>query len=93
MLYIAYVRARPDATGIDERSRTWWNDGARPDGLRTVGIFGCIGTATPDIFVFDADSHNEIQTMVDYWRAVADLEVHPAVDLAEVFRAQGMNVA
>jgi len=93
MLYIAYVKARPDATGIDELSRKWWNDGARPDGLRTIGIFGCIGTESPDIFVFDADSHDEIQTMVDYWRPVADLQIHPAVDLAEAFRSQGMNIA
>jgi hypothetical protein len=93
MLYIAYVKARPDATGIDKLSQKWWNDGARPAGLRTIGIFGCIGTESPDVFIFDADSHNEIQTMVDYWRPVADLVVHPAVDLAATFRAQGMNVA
>jgi len=74
MLYIAYVKARPDASGIEERSRTWWNDGARPPGLRTAG-------------------HEDIEKMVDYWSAVADLEVHPAVDLAARFRDQGMNVA
>jgi hypothetical protein len=93
MLYIAYVKARPDATDIEGRSRTWWNDGARPPGLRTVGIYGCIGTASPDIFVFDAAGHDDIETMVDYWRPVADLEVVPAVDLAARFRDQGMNVA
>jgi hypothetical protein len=96
MLYIAYVKARSDASDgalMEERSREWWNNGARPAGLRTVGIFGCIGTASPDIFVFDADSHDEIQTMVDYWRGVAELEVHPAVDLAERFQSQGMNIA
>jgi hypothetical protein len=93
MLYIAYVKARPDATGIEERSRAWWNDGARPPGLSTVGIYGCIGTGSPDIFVFDAAGHDDIETMVDYWSPVADLEVHPAVDLAARFRDQGMNVA
>ena len=93
MLYIAYVKARPDASGIEDRSRAWWNDGARPPGLRTIGIFGCIGTESPDIFVFDAGGHDDIETMVDYWRPVADLEVHPAVDLAARFRDQGMNVA
>jgi hypothetical protein len=93
MLYIAYVKARPDASGIEERSRAWWNEGARPSGLRTVGIYGCIGTESPDIFVFDAAGHDDIETMVDYWRPVADLEVHPAVDLAERFRGQGMQIA
>ena len=96
MLYIAYVKARSGASDgalMEERSREWWNNGARPAGLRTVGIFGCIGTASPDIFVFDSDSHDEIQTMVDFWRGVAELEVHPAVDLVERFRSQGMNIA
>jgi hypothetical protein len=95
MLYIAFVKARLESTdgvGIEERSRRWWNEGARPDGLKTVGLFGCVGTVSPDIFVFDADGHDDIQTMVEYWQGVADLEIHPAVDLAESFRRQGMNV-
>lgn len=93
MLYIAYVKARPGGGDVTEKSRKWWNEGARPAGLRTVGIYGCIGTNSPDVFIFDADSHAEIQTMVDYWRDIADLDVHPATDLAETFRAQGMTVA
>jgi len=93
MLYVAYVKAKPDSGDVTELSRKWWNGGAKPAGLRTVGIFGCIGTGSPDIFVFDADSHDEIQAMVDYWHVIADLEVHPAVDLAASFRDQGMNVA
>jgi hypothetical protein len=96
MLYIAYVKARAgaaDSSELEARSRKWWNEGARPEGLKTIGIFGCLGTESPDIFVFDAASHDDIQTMVDYWSPVADLEVHPAVDLAARFRGQGMNIA
>jgi Domain of unknown function (DUF3303) len=95
VLYIAYVKARSgaaDSSEIEARSRKWWNEGARPEGLKTVGIFGCLGTESPDIFVFDAESHDDIQTMVDYWRVIADIEVHPAMDLAASFRRQGMNI-
>jgi len=30
--------------------------------------------------------------MIEYWREV-QFEVHPAADLAEVFRGQGMKIA
>jgi hypothetical protein len=95
MLYLAFVRTRQggDPAQVAERSRKWWNDGARPPGLRTIGIYGCIGTASPDVFVFDADGHDDIQAMVNYWRPSLELEVHPAVDLAEAFRRQGMDIA
>ena len=88
MLYIAYVKARAgaaDSSELEARSRKWWNEGARPEGLKTIGIFGCLGTESPDIFVFDAGSHDDIQT-------IADIEVHPAMDLAASFRQQGMNI-
>jgi hypothetical protein len=42
--------------------------------------------------VFEASNHDDIRTMIEYWREV-QFEVHPAVDLAEVFRAQGMKIA
>jgi hypothetical protein len=95
MLYIAFVRARSHPTegaAVEDRSRQWWNEGARPQGLRTIAIFGSLGTS-PDVFVFDADSHDDVQAMVTFWNPVAELDVHPAVDLAEAFRKQGMDVA
>jgi hypothetical protein len=95
MLYIAFVKARSqpsEGAAVEDLSRRWWNEGARPEGLRTVAIFGSLGT-TPDVFVFEADNHDDVQTMVTFWNRVAELDVHPAVDLAEAFRKQGMNVA
>ena len=64
MLYIAYVKARPDATGIEQLSRKWWNDGARPDGLRTIGIYGCIGT---DLYT-DVGVHETVAKLSTMWQ-------------------------
>jgi hypothetical protein len=96
MLYIAFVKARSQpAAGVtvEDLSRRWWNEGERPAGLQTVAIFGSLGTSSPDVFVFEASSHDDIQAMVTFWSRVADIDVHPATDLAEAFRRQGMNVA
>jgi hypothetical protein len=96
MLYLAFVRAKPlpaETVRVDELSRRWWNEGERPAGLKTIAIFGSLGTTSPDVFVFDTDTHGDIQTMVSFWSGIADLEVHPAVDLADAFRRQGMDVA
>jgi hypothetical protein len=46
-----------------------------------------------DVMVFDAQSHDDIRQMINYWRETTDFEVHPAVDLASMFRQQGMKVA
>jgi hypothetical protein len=43
--------------------------------------------------VFEAQSHDDIRQMINYWRDTTDFEVHPAVDLASMFRQQGMKVA
>lgn len=96
MLYIAFVTARSQPSGgasVEDLSRRWWNEGTRPPDLRTVAIYGSLGTSSPDVFVFDAASNDDIQQMVTFWSPVAQLDVHPAVDLAEAFRRQGMNVA
>jgi hypothetical protein len=96
MLYIAFVKARSQpAAGVtvEDLSRRWWNEGERPAGLQTVAIFGSLGTSSPDVFVFEAAGHDDIQTMVTFWARVAEIDVHPATDLAEAFRRQGMNIA
>ena len=94
MLYIAFIKSRPGfaaETDIVAKSRKWWNEGAKPAGLKTVGFFGALGSDTPDVVVFEAENHDDIRTMVDYWREV-QFEIHPAVDLAQIFRAQGMKI-
>ena len=97
MLYIAFVKNRPRVGGAGNvdmlaKSRKWWNEGGRPAGLKTLAFYGALGTKTPAVLVFEAGNHDEIRTMVDYWSEV-EFEIHPAFDMAEVFRKQGMKVA
>jgi hypothetical protein len=77
---------------IVAKSRKWWNEGAKPAGLNTVRFYGARGSDTPDVVVFEAEHHDDIRTMIEYWREV-QFEIHPAVDLAQIFRAQGMKIA
>ena len=94
MLYIAFVTRREDIDGaaVTECSERWWNQGARPETLTSRCIYGAIGSGTNDVFVFETDRHEDLQTMVNHWRHVAVLDIHPAVDLAEQWRSYGMNV-
>jgi hypothetical protein len=95
MLYIAFVKNKPRAIlenpDMMAKSRKWWNEGDRPGTLKTVAFYGSLGTQTPDVYVFEAESHDDIRKMLDYWKEV-DFDVHPAIDFAEMFRRQGMNV-
>jgi hypothetical protein len=97
MLYVAFFKIRPgfsvDSAEIIEKSHKWWDGGAKPAGIKTVGVFGCLGTEARDVLVFEAQSHDDIREMVNFWRDTTDFEVHPAVDLAANFRQQGMKVA
>lgn len=94
MLYLAFVTRRDDADDrtITELSRQWWNEGTKPVGLRTVAIYGALGTDSHDVFVFEADDHRDLQAMVDHWRSIAELDICPAVDLAQQWRDYGMDV-
>jgi hypothetical protein len=77
---------------IVAKSRKWWNEGGKPAGIKTICFYAALGSDTPDVVVFDASSHEDIRTMIEYWREV-QFDVHPALDLAENFRAQGMKIA
>lgn len=96
MLYVAYIKNKPRAIFEDvdmmAKSRKWWNEGDRPAGIKTVAFYGALATQAPDVYVFECDNHNDIRRMIDYWQEV-DFEIHPAVDLADNFRKQGMNIA
>jgi len=95
MLYIAFIKSRPGITAetdIIAKSRKWWNEGAKPAGLKTIGFYGALGSDTPDVVVFESLNHDDIRTMIEYWREVS-FEVRPAVDMAQVFRAQGMKIS
>jgi len=95
MLYIAFVKARPQTgTGtvdMQAKSRKWWNEGGRPAGLKTVAFYGAVGSGTTAVIVFESANHDDIRSMVSYWNEL-EFDVHPAVDLADVFRQQGMQV-
>ena len=95
MLYIAFVKNRPQFATKEEivaKSLKWWNEGEKPAGLKIINFYGVLGSDTPDVVVFDASNHEDIRKMIEYWREV-QFEVHPAVDLAEIFRAQGMKIS
>jgi hypothetical protein len=34
------------------------------------------------VLIFEAQNHEDIREMVNFWRDTTDFEVHPAVDLA-----------
>lgn len=94
MLYIAFVRNRPRAGSGEDmqaKSRKWWNEGTKPAGLKTVAFYGAVGSSTHSAIVFEAANHEEIRTMLNYWGEL-EFDVHPAVDLAEIFRKQGMHI-
>jgi hypothetical protein len=95
MLYIAFIKSAPGLateTDIVAKSRKWWNEGAKPAGLKTIGFYGALGSDTPDVVVFEAENHDDIRTMIEYWRELR-FEVHPAVDLMKVFITQGMKIS
>lgn len=96
MLYIAFVKNRAHAgagtVDMQAKSREWWNEGGRPAGLKTVAFYGAVGSSTTAVIVFEAANHDDIRSMTNYWTEL-EFDVHPAVDLAEAFRKQGMRVA
>lgn len=94
MLYIAFVNRREDieTSAVKALSEEWWNGGKRPEGLTSRGIYGAIGTDANDVFIFDCEDHDDLQKMIDHWRSVADLAIHPATDLAAEWSGYGMNV-
>jgi len=49
----------------------------RPAGLKTVGFYGALGTDTPDVYVFEAQSPEDVRTVIDYWKEV-EFDTHPA---------------
>lgn len=97
MLYLAFFKMKPGISvgskEVIEKSQKWWDGGAKPAGLKTVGVYGCLGTEARDVLIFEADNHDDIRELVNYWRDTTDFEVHPAVDLAAHFKDQGMKVA
>ena len=73
------------------KARKCWNEGDRPVGIKTVRFYGALNSDTPDVYVFEAASHDDIRKMLDYWKEV-EFDIRPAVDLSVSFRAQGMNI-
>ena len=94
MLFIGFLTIdRNDRRGpeIAEKAAKWWNEGQRPSELEIVASYGAVGTNTPDVLVFEADDNLDIQKMVNFWAPV-EITVHPAIDLLEYWRTQGMEI-
>ena len=97
MLYVAFFKNKPSvlvgSSQVIEKSRKWWDEGGKPAGFKTIGIFGCLGTESTDVLIFEAQNHEDIAAMVSFWRDTTDFEIHPAVDLMATFKQQGRNVS
>ena len=97
MLYVALYKNKPGVAlkskDVIDKSRKWWNEGGKPAGIKTLAIYGTLGTAVPEILVFETDSHEDIRKMISFWRDTTEFEVYPALDLAADFRKQGMKVS
>jgi hypothetical protein len=88
---MAFFTTKPNHGDLGTKNEAWWNGGERPDGLRTVGIFGTLSTNSPDVYIFEADGVEDIHKLTSHWQEF-DFEIHPAVDLAGIYRQQGMKV-
>lgn len=92
MLYLALVKTKAEYANQDlsNKSRAWWNEGEKPADVRVRGFYETL-SESPNVFVFEADSHDSIARMLSYWPEV-QFDIHPARDLVAVFRGQGMKV-
>jgi hypothetical protein len=97
MLYIGFFKIKPGmsvgSSQVLEKSHRWWDGGGKPAGLKTIGVYGCLGTEARDVLIFESESHEDIRELINFWRDTTDFEVHPAVDLAANFKQQGMKVS
>ena len=61
--------------------------------MKTIAVYGALGSNAPDVIVFETDNHDDIRKMISFWRDTTDFTVYPGVDLGADFRKQGMKVA
>jgi hypothetical protein len=96
MLYVAFYKNKPGVAlkskDVIDKSRKWWNEGGKPAGIKTLALYGALGSDAPDVLVFETDSHDDIRKMISFWRDTTDFQVFPAVDLGADFLKQGMKV-
>ncbi len=94
MLYLALATNARDIDQDDlmARSRAWWNEGARPANLKTIGAYRTLGSGAKDVYIIEADSHDDLAVMVSHWRGIVTFEIHPAFDSLAQWREQGMDV-
>jgi Protein of unknown function (DUF3303) len=97
MLYVAFYKNKPGVAlknkDVMDKSRKWWNEGGKPKGMKTVAVYGALGSDAPNVIVFETDSHDDIRKMISFWRDTTDFQVYPGIDLAADFRKQGMKVS
>ncbi len=97
MLYVAFYKNKPGVAlksmDVVEKSQKWWNEGAKPAGIKTIAVYAALSSDAPDVLVFETDNHDDIRKMISFWRDTTDFQVFPGLDLGADFRRQGMKVA
>lgn len=94
MLYMALATNAADIDQDDlmTRSRAWWNEGGRPETLKTIGAYRTLGDGAKDVYIIDAANHDDLAALVSHWRGIVTFEIHPAFDSLAQWREQGMDV-
>lgn len=94
MMYLAVATNAEhiDPDDLTARSQGWWNEGKCPPGLRTTAAFRTVGTGGPDVYVFEAQTHEDLHQLVAYWQGIVAFDIHPAFDALEQWRDQGMQI-
>jgi len=62
----------------------------RAAGLTTGGFYNALGTHTPDGYVFEVQSHEDVRTMDDRLLERGGIRHPSGVDLATMFHQQGI---
>lgn len=93
-LYVARMTGIPswaleDATFI-AKLQAWFTE-THSLGLTTVGMYKALGSNAPLVYVFTAQQHEHLVTLLNYWQEFP-CTVAPAIDWAAVLRQQRVDV-
>jgi hypothetical protein len=64
----------------------------RPAGLKTIRFYNALGTHTPEGYVFEAQSHEDVRTMDDRLLERGGIRHPSGVDLTTMFQQQGIKI-
>ena len=91
MIFAVFATLKPDhqQEAFLEKSKKWW-DTDRPPTLTFRSAFSVIG-AVPDLYILETDNQADLHSLVHYWPEF-DFVIHPAYDLLDHYRRQGMKI-